>query len=321
MITRNALWLFALACLLVSVGSEVSASTTPPAAILLGCQGDVTIVKGGGEQVKASFGMALEPGDEVRTGKDAKAEIHFDNGQWIQIGPNSSTQVHGSKARAPSDGASMGEKSFEVVQNFLKLKDSDGTSSLARLRSGDKPSELHAESPMQTKVMEPSPTFKWTASDPSEELRLTLYNNEGVLWRHEVEEGAASVSYPGDAPGLSPDVTYSWVLETTDPLVFPPLRSEAAFFEVLSPEQKKAIETSLSEIVADDKPSKITYHLVRASLFYSYNLMEDAIAETKMAIELEPDNSDLRAILARLYSETGRSQDAVKEYDRLLEGR
>ena len=73
--TRNALWLLALACLWISgtlVTPEASASTTPPAAILLGCQGDVTIVKSGGEQVKASFGMALGPGDEVRTGKDSK---------------------------------------------------------------------------------------------------------------------------------------------------------------------------------------------------------------------------------------------------------
>jgi tetratricopeptide (TPR) repeat protein len=264
--------------------------------------------------------MALEPGDEVRTGSEAKAEIHFDNGQWVQIGPNSSTQVHGSKAQA-AQGVSMGEKSFEVVQNFLKLKDSEGTSSLARLRSGDKHSELRTESPMQTKVMDPSPTFKWTASDPSQELKLTLYSDEGVLWEHEVSNGESTVSYPGDAPGLTPETTYSWVLETTDPLVFPPLRSEAAFFEVLSPDERKSVEASLGEIIADDKPSKITYHLVRASLFYNYNLMEDAIAETKAAIELEPDNSDLHAILARLYSETGRTQDAVKEYDRLLEGR
>lgn len=316
--TKNTLWLFALACLLAS---GAFASTTPPAAILLGCQGEVTIVKSGGGEVKASFGMALEPGDEVRTGKDAKAEIHFDNGQWVQIGPNSSTQVHGSKAQAASNGVSMGEKSFEVVQNFLKLKDSEGTSSLARLRSGDKHSELRAESPMQTKVMESAPVFKWTASDPSQELLLTLYNDEGVLWKHQVQAGASRVPYPGDAPELSPGVTYSWVLETTDPLVFPPLRSEAAFFEVLSPEEKNTVESSLGEIVADDKPSKITYHLVRASLFYGNNLMEDAIAEMKMAVELEPDNSDLHAILARLYAETGRTQDAVKEYDRVLEGR
>jgi len=302
------------------VVSVAVASTAPPAAILLGCQGDVFVVKSGGQEVKASFGMALEPGDEVRTGNDAKAEIHFDNGQWVQIGPNSSTQVHGSKAQAASSEGSMGEKSFEVVQNFLKLKDSEGTSSLARLRSGDKASELRAESPMQTRLMDTSPTFRWTASDPTQELRLTLYNDDGVLWQQDVEAGALSLQYPGEAPKLSPDVTYSWVLETTDPLVFPPLRSEAAFFEVVSPEQRSDIETSLGEITAD-KTSKISYHLVRASLFYSYNLMEDAIAETRMAVEMEPDNSDLHAILARLYSETGRTEDAVKEYDRLLEGR
>jgi Tfp pilus assembly protein PilF len=49
--------------------------------------------------------------------------------------------------------------------------------------------------------------------------------------------------------------------------------------------------------------------------------MEDAIAETMKALEIDPQNSDLQAILARLYAETGRTEEALKEYDRLLEKR
>jgi hypothetical protein len=167
-------------------------SSDSPAAVLLGCRGNVVVVHSGGETVKGTFGMALASGDEVRTGKDSQAEVHFDNGQWVQIGANSSTQIHGTKGALSSTGTSIGEKSFEVVQNFLKLKDSEGTSSLARLRSGEKHAALRAESPMQTKVRGNRPTFHWIASDPSTELRLTIYSDKGIHWKHDIPKGTSS---------------------------------------------------------------------------------------------------------------------------------
>lgn len=318
--TKTTLLVAAIAAL-VLIPVFAAALVETPAAVLLACRGNVTVVKTGGHTVPGSFGMALDPGDEVRTGADSQAEVHFDNGHWVQIGPNSSTQVHGAKTVAATAGSSAGEKSFEVVQNFLKLKNSEGTSSVARLRSGEKHPGLRAVSPMQSKVRGGSPTFLWTVSDPSAELRLTVYSDKGVHWKTDVPKGSASLPYPSVAPALEPGVTYSWVLETTDPLVFPPLRSEAAFFEVLSAEDAKELEASLSRIDQGTKPSDATYHLFCASLYFDRGLMEDAIVETKKALEIDPQNSDLQAILARLYAETGRTDEALKEYDRLLEKR
>ena len=312
---------FAVLTLLPALASALSET---PAAVLLGCRGNVSVVKAGGQTVPGTFGMSLEPGDEVRTGADSQAEVHFDNGHWVQIGANSSTQVHGAKtavASGSSTGSSAGEKSFEVVQNFLKLKNSEGTSSVARLRSGEKHADLRAVSPMQSKMRGGSPSFQWTVSDPSAELRLTVYSDKGVHWQSPVPKGATSMSYPSDAPALVAGVTYSWVLETTDPLVFPPLRSEAAFFEILSADEAKELEVSLAKIDQGAKPSETTHHLFYASLYFDRGLMEDAIAETMKALEIDPQNADLHAILARLYAETGRNEEALREYDRLLEKR
>ncbi len=311
-------WILVIMC--VAVAPSLS-SAESPAAVLLACKGDVVVVKSGGEKVNGAFGLALEPGDEVRTGKASQAEIHFDNGHWVQIGPSSSTRVHGSKTHTQVAGESMGEKSFEVVQNFLKLKDSEGTSSLARLRSGGKHAELRAASPMQTKIRNGAPTFRWTVSDPSTELRLTIYGDEGIHWQHEIPKGTTNIPYPPDAPELLPDVTYSWVLETTDPLVLPPLRSEAAFFEVLSTEENRQVDASLEEISQTRKPGESTYHFVCASVYFDHGLTEDAIAETSKALAFDPENTELHAILARLYAQTGRSEEALREYNRLLEHR
>jgi tetratricopeptide (TPR) repeat protein len=174
---------------------------------------------------------------------------------------------------------------------------------------------------MQTKVRDGAPAFRWTVSEPSTELRLTVYGAEGVHWQHEVPKGTTSIAYPPDAPGLVPGVMYSWVLETTDPLILPPLRSEAAFFEILSADENRQVDASLDEISQTRRPGESTYHFVCASVYFGHGLMEDAIAETTKALAADPENKELHAILARLYAETGRNEEAVREYNRLLEQR
>ncbi len=300
--------------------AAVASRAQEPAAVLLACHGDVTVVRGGGE-IKGSFGLNLEPGDEIRTGPDSEAEIHFDDGNWVRIGANSSMQVKGPRGAAnekPAASGSMSAKSFETVQNFIKLKDSEGSSSMARLRSADKQPELRAESPRQTMVRG-RPTFEWTVSDPATELKLTVYNEEGVHWQQDVK-GSTTLTYPADAPALTPGVAYSWTLETTDPLRFPPLRSQAAFFEVLSAEDNESLDAAFGELTGDraGQTSESAAHVIRASLYFQYNLLDDAIAETKQAIAVDPENPALRSILARLYAQTGRPAEALDEYNKLL---
>ncbi|UCG53327.1 MAG: tetratricopeptide repeat protein [Candidatus Latescibacterota bacterium] len=290
-----------------------------PTAVMLSCSGDVMIVRDG-QTIKGAFGLNLRPGDEIRTGQDSQAEIHFDGGNWVRIGSNSSMQVKGqpqAKPEEPPAGVSMGTKSFQTVQNFIKLKNSEGSSSLVRLRSGEKHPELRAESPRHTMVRG-RPTFRWSVSDPSTELKLTVYDEDGVYWQHEVLDTMA-LTYPADAPPLAPGTAYSWTLETTDPLKFPPLRSQAAFFEILSTEDDEELQNALGEIAREGESSVSAVHLVRASLFFEYNLLDEAIAETQRAIAVDPENPALRSILARLYAQTGRSAEALDEYDKILE--
>ncbi|NIM20558.1 MAG: hypothetical protein GTO51_10070 [Candidatus Latescibacteria bacterium] len=290
-----------------------------PLAVMLSCRGDVVVIKGGEGSIKGSFGLALEAGDKIKTGEASHAEILFDNGNWIEVGPSSSMQLKDSKIKE-SSSTGMGGKSFQTVQNFLKLKDAKGTSFLADLRSDQKSPQLRPTSPCQTKIRGDKPTFRWAAFDPSAALRLTLYNEEDIHWQHDIK-GVASLSYPDDAPPLVSGVAYSWALETTDPRIFPPLRSQVVFFEVLPSEENAKVETILVEIEKHKKPSASAYHLLRASLFFGHGLMEAAIDETLKALEYDARNPALHSILARLYAEVGRTEEALGEYDRLLEER
>ena len=298
--------------LAVAIGIAGSPAPAPaqgdsPTAVLTACKGPVTIVRAGGATT-ATFGAALVEGDEVKTGADAEAEIMFASGNWVQVGANSSMKIKG------QPGSKAKEQNFEVVQNFLKLKSSEGTSSISGLRSGDKSSALIASSPCQTKVRDARPTFRWSAENRNLELNFVLYNESSVHWKSTVSSGA-SVAYPIDAPALVPGVSYSWTLETADPLVSPPLRTPASFFEVLAPADVKTLDQDLASIDAK-KPGPTTYHLLRASLYFDRGLVADAITETQAAVATDPNNPSLHAILGRLYAETGQTDEAMDEMEK-----
>jgi hypothetical protein len=130
-----------------------------------------------------------------------------------------------------------------------------------------------------------------------------------------------ALRYPADAEPLAAGVSYSWTLETTDPLRIPPLRTQAAFFEVLPPDEARQVEAAVTAVDRSSIPSESAYRLVLASIYFDHRLLGDAIGETVSALATDPANETLRAILARLYAETGRTEEAMSEYDTLLEKR
>ena len=88
---------------------------------------------------------------------------------------------------------------------------------------------------------------------------------------------------------------------------------------MLTADAEKALDEALSQAGKTKKAGEPGYHIVRASLFYSHGLVEDAIRETDEAAKLDAGNPALHAILARLYADVGRTQAALSEYDQLLE--
>jgi hypothetical protein len=214
-------------------------------------------------------------------------------------------RIKGHPGAAPatekSDASKKNNGSFEVVQNFLKLKNAEGSSAVGGLRSGEKAPRLAALSPCQTRVRVSRPVFTWKIDDPSTELRLSVYGDSNMVWQTMVSN-ATTVAYPADAPALKAGVSYSWTLETTDPLVSPPLRTPAAFFTVLAPADASTLDADLARL--DATQGAVTYHVTRASLYFDHGLVEDAISETKSALAVDPSNESLHAILSHLYAQT-----------------
>ncbi len=294
------------------------AQDAAPLAVLMSRQGEVSIVRGGAAGA-AQFGMHLQAGDEIRTGPDAAADILFAEGHSIHLGAGSSLTVQAPRTAAAASADGEGKGDFAAVQRFLKLKEARGTSTLATLRSATAPAALEPAGPCQTRVREARPVFRWRASRPLGGLKLTVYDEGGVHWQAEVAEGEA-LAYPAGAPALEPGVRYSWTVETTDPLLFPPVRSRACFFEVLGDAERDEVAATLAASGgADLSPGAVS--LLQAGVLYDHGLLDEAIEATRAALASDGSDPDLRSILARLYVETGRVTEAVAEYDRLIEPR
>ena len=289
-----------------------------PLAVLMSCSGEVTVVKTDGSSIKGSFGQQLAAGDEVRTGKDAGADILFENGNYVSVGANSSMKVRGSKAQKTEPDKPLGDNGFEVAQNFLKLKTAQGTSSISGLRTVDEPEPLRVVSPRQTRVLTGRPTFVWEAGEEDDELQLTVYSGVAVHWKQTVH-GVYELTYPDDAPALASGPSYAWKLETTDPLRYPPLASQAAFFEIIPEDERSDLESTLERIDDDGSLAPVSRHVMRASVYFNHGLLANAVSETEAALSAAPGDRSLQSILARLYTQVGRTAEAAELYDKILE--
>jgi hypothetical protein len=289
-----------------------------PTAILLSCSGEVIVERNSGEKVPGSFGLALYAGDEVKTSADSGAEIHFENGMWLQVGSSSNMVIKSASTKTQPSGVKVGDGSFKVVRNMMRLKDPKGTSSLAALRSSPDKSEIALVSPCQTRVLTARPTFEWESDGLDEEMLLTVYDEKGICFEKKIP-GGTNFEYPEEAPVLTAGISYSWTIETTDPLRVPPLRSAASFFEIITDEDAQELESTIAIIDCDSIPNTSTYHFLRASVYFDHGLLENAIGEMEMAMEGGSPTKEMHSILARLYAEAGRTGDAMSEYDRIFE--
>jgi len=309
---RTLLALLSTATLLVFLLSpaDAGAQDGSPLAVLMSVQGTVTVQGADGSTRAAAFGMHLHPGDTVQTGDDAAAEILFSSGNLVQVGSNSRTGVG-----QPRTNTTPENEAFASVQGFLRLKDSRGTSSVGTLRSAGAHEALSLRHPCQSRVVADELSFSWQCEDPQSEWKLTVYGEDGVVYES-LDFSGEEFRYPADAPALEAGISYSWTVETVDPLVIPPLRSPTGFFELLSDTEKKKLDEQLTAVEGPDQSG--SSRLYRASVYYGYGMLDDAIRETSAALESDADNDELRSILARLLTEAGRSSEAVEEYDRLL---
>ena len=299
----------ALCSLLGLCALSSAALAVEPVAVLMSLQGPVQVHRPDSGVLPGAFGLHLGGGDEIVTGADGAADVLFASGQSIHLGPDSRITIQGKPAAAGSSDAN-----FESVQRFVQLRESRGTSSLARLRSSGKTGELRCLSPSSTRLRVAQPRFRWSGHEPNAELVLSVYDAEKVVWSGRAKDG--ELAYPADAPVLASGVRYSWTVASDDPLQIPPLRSNAAYFECLDAATSAKVAEELA-LLSKSEMSAQGRALAEASVLYGHGLLDEAIAHTEEVVASDASSADLQTILAQLYVEAGRIEDALIQMDRV----
>ena len=270
----------------------LAAAQDAPLAVLMAQEGEVTVMRGA-DAMTGEFGMHLDLGDEIRTGLDSRADILFATGQALQLGANGSLIVQ--TATGGSAGASP--SNFASVDRLLKLRGSQGTSVIGRVRGGST-AEIIAVSPRQIARLRARPVFRWSGGSDSGELQVTVEHGGEILWQGGVT-GANSLEYPSDAPEFVGGESYPWRVKTNDPLALSAAESQTAFFEMLTDAQESELDATLASL-SQAELGISTRAVMMAGVLFDHGLVGEAIETIDSAIEGSPDAAGLESVRENL---------------------
>ncbi len=98
------------------------------------------------------------------------------------------------------------------------------------------------------------------------------------------------------------------------------MRAPASYFEIASNQTAERVEQALADVESGGLSAQAQL-LVRASIYYEHGLLDLAISETRHAVSDSPQGDVVHTILANLYIESGRTEEALSVYDDILEPR
>ena len=201
--------------------------TTLVASILVGCseecgstltilsisEGDVLVMEGGTDSwEEAQVGMALEPGDSIKTGSNSSAEITFFDGSTIEL-----------EAGAEIEIISL-DISADCSSTTITLEQTIGTTISRVVKILDPASRYEVETPSGVVAVRGSSMLVQVFPDGS-----TLVTNlAGEIWvtaegvELQIPEGQVCITRPGQPPQLMPFVYILTITSTTGGFVTTP---------------------------------------------------------------------------------------------------
>ncbi len=304
--------------LMIAPGLAVSAGKdAEPAAVLAVAAGNVSVVRGA-QTLSGSFGAALQPGDVVETGADAKAAVLFESGQMIELGPGSRITI-GSIPGKDDEGSLMAQVPDALSGNlgrFAQTSGDGGLSALPTLRGGtadDKPVPLAPRNSLIRPGV--APEFRWKPVEDAMDYTVILTGPGAAAGRHR----ASDASWTPEA-GFEAGESWTWSVEalTSDG----PVTSGPVTFEVASAETDAEVGDLAKRLdplmnggdpIRNDAAQYLMGSYCRSTGFYT-----DAIVRLEGLAERHPDRKELQRELGSLYQAVGLNDKAADAYRRAL---
>ena len=246
--------------------------------------------------------QSVYAGTQIQASKDATAVVLFTEGtKTVTVDErNSPFEVKAAETKSAQGGSGVKE-----IASMLMGKKKPPTYVALAVRGGKHPAVL--VSPRNTKLMTDSPTLQWMGME-RQPGTVRVYGPEGLLWTAE-NIALTQIKYPAAAPRLKPGVEYAWVIEKKG---FP---AEKAGFQILSPDDAKAVQEKLASLQSAAGVPKTTAAVLKAGLLLSRELYYEAREILSDAVNSDPDEPTLHFLLGEVYEKTGLKSLAEDEYN------
>jgi hypothetical protein len=290
-------------------------------AVITEINGEVFLKKvNRSEFSKASWGIQLFEGDEIKTSDKSEVKLLFSNNNLISLGSNSKSKIAGKESPATETTSNVRNISSAAMVNLSDLipkrEDKNDVGALAGLRSVSSEQSIELTSPNNTLIKTDHPSFSWMTKKTYDNYVVNLYNSKGLVWSKKVSEN--TIKYPENEKGLEFGESYFWNVEgeyliDTD-------KSSNHKFSVLSLEQFKEVEENENTIRSTFKndPESSSMHSVLGAYFINKGLLHDAIIEFQTIAKLNSDAALPHELLGSLYSEVGDKDKAIDELQKAL---
>ena len=286
-----------------------------PVAMIVCLAGDGVLVHHADAMAEASparMGMKLYTSDIIWTSAGSTCSLLLIDGQLVKV-PSQSSVTMGTELNRRESVAqiSPGMSSFLLKEEPRK---GDSASSDVPLRTrgpGDGPIPL---SPKDYAVMTDKPLFEWSEVPGALQYVLMLINKEGDTWTKEVQ--GTRTEYPSDFPKLKLGESWFWQVDALSKKFRK--SSESSTFVVVSEEVKKALEDLRTELSSGSGMDRERGFLL-AMAYQKHDLLEEAAAEYKNMIEVEPGFAFAHEQLGLVYSKMGRIDQAIELLNKAAE--
>jgi tetratricopeptide (TPR) repeat protein len=282
-------------------------------------KGSVKVVDAKGKETKATTSTKLNDGDRVVAGKDGSATITYYSGKEVMLAAGKSYAVKGKQ-----EESSFLSSLYSTLSNLV-WGETSGSSMAGATRAwaGDANRMITATYPSETKILESEPVFKWVdhRKNAGKDYLVTI-RSEITSFKYEIPvSGSTEITYPKTAPKLSEDDKYVWTVKDPKGADVSP----EVHFSLIHPDDKTTMEDDLKEVikVCNGDNTNPQFYLLSAALYRDYGLMKQAENAILNLIALKPDMAQAHIMLATLYKETGRLEEAKVAEDtarKLAEG-
>jgi len=254
--------------------------------------------------------LMVEAGDTVRTTRDASVVILLTgNRGTVKVdGTNSPFVVPAMGPLADQSKLSRGRVLLEEsVKTFLKVSTDSGQTTLGT-RGHARPTVILT--PHNGPVLPDPVVFEWLGSRTSRYTIRVIGPTGLVLERKDLV--GTDFTYPPEAVPLVPGVRYL-VQVTTEGQ--PP---QVVWFEVVDPVRAETIRQDLAELAALDEPalSPNTLVAVQAAYLANQGLLADSRLTLIRAVNNQPDEAILHALLGYIYERLGLPEQAAESFHR-----